>query len=251
MPIEQIKPDDHFDPEQWERVYTDHAGGDFIFRRGVELAEEISCRVSSPDQLWLDVGCGTGNLVSSLSRKGQTVIGIDHDPAMIEYAKNRFLNEQTADKLKFTTADACHLPFEDETINGITAVSLTGCLTSVNEFFQEIHRVLRQGGFAVMTFTNRTSLLLKINSYLCNIITPTGRLRDKNFSFRLYNDENVIEDFNKAGFTVIEIRYYNFLLNWGDWLLPPAFLAMYMEGLKCPKIRRRLGRNFIILAQKI
>jgi len=41
-------PKDHFNAEQWQRVYTDYAGGDFLFRHGVELAEKISFEVSMP-----------------------------------------------------------------------------------------------------------------------------------------------------------------------------------------------------------
>jgi ubiquinone/menaquinone biosynthesis C-methylase UbiE len=244
------KPVDHFDAAQWERVYTAGTGGDFVFRRGVELAEQICSELSSPGQVWVDVGCGTGHLAAGLSRAGRSVIGVDHDPAMTDYAKKRFLNEASMHSLQFITADACRLPFGDETVDGVAATSLAGCLLSPERFFEEAYRVLRRGGFAVMTFTNRASLLLKLNSYLRRIMPPTGELNDNNFSFRLYHDNHVVRDFKKTGFKVMEVRYYNFFLNWGDRLLGPASLTLGAEGLDTYKIRRRLGRNFIVVGKK-
>ena len=43
-----------------------------------------------------------------------------------------------------------------------------------------------------MTFTNRQSLLLKINSYFRNIMPSTGELKDNNFSFHLYEEQELI-----------------------------------------------------------
>jgi ubiquinone/menaquinone biosynthesis C-methylase UbiE len=251
MSAKWLKPVDHFDVEQWDRVYTTRAGGDFVFRRGVELAKEISYRVSSPGEVWLDVGCGTGHLAAMLSRTGRSVIGVDHDPTMIDYAKRRFLNEHSTNELNFIAADAYNLPFGNETVDGVVATSLAGCLSFPERFFQETYRVLCRGGYAVMTFTNRDSSLLKINSYLRKIMPPTGGLKDNNFSFRLYQDKRLAKDLKRNGFTVIEVSYYSFFLNWGDRLLPPASWAVRAESLKNSKIQRRLGRNFIVLMQKI
>jgi hypothetical protein len=80
---------------------------------------------------------------------------------------------------------------------------------------------------------------------------PTGGLKDNNFSFRLYQDKRLAKDLKRNGFTVIEVSYYSFFLNWGDRLLPPASWAVRAESLKNSKIQRRLGRNFIVLMQKI
>jgi len=178
-------------------------------------------------------------------------MGVDHDPAMIDCAKKRYINKCSTDKLNFITADAYHLPFDDATVDGVMATSLTGCLSFPDKFFREIYRVLRQGGFAVMTFTNRQSLLLKINSYFRNIMPSTGELKDHNFSFHLYEQQQVKKDLEKIGFAVVQVYYYNFFLNWGDRLLPPRSWAVRLESQKNFKIQRRLGRNFIIKAQKM
>jgi ubiquinone/menaquinone biosynthesis C-methylase UbiE len=250
MSISQGKPTDHFNAEEWDRIYTARKGSGVVFRRGVELADEISSRLSRPGERWLDIGCGTGHLAAKLSRSGRLVTGVDHDPVMIEYAARMFLNDPATDQLSFVAADACHLPLGDESVDGVVATSLAGCLSFPAQFFQEVYRVLRRGGYAIMTFTNRASVLLKINSYIRRIAPKTGRLNDAAFSFRLYRSDRVAEDLKKIGLTAVEVRYYNFFLNCGDWSLPSGRLAARMEGLNRYKIRRRLGRNFIIVAQK-
>lgn len=250
MSTEQRKPEDHFNAEQWDRVYTTREGISFVFRRGVELAEDIISRVSSPGELWLDVGCGTGHLAARLSRAGRSAVGIDHDPEMIDYAKRCFLNSDSAATLKYVIADAYHLPFGDETVDGLAATSLSGCLSDPDAFFQDAYRVLRKGGFAVITFTNRASWLHKINAIIRKRTFQTRKSGESNFSIRLYCYEPVAEVLKTIGFTVVEVRYYNFCLNWKDRLLPSGDLSVRFECLNKYKIRRRLGRNFMVVAKK-
>lgn len=251
LPAGQGKPADRFDAEQWDRVYLTRTGGSFVFRRGVELTGDIISGISSPGELWLDIGCGTGHLAAALSRSGLSAIGIDHDLEMIDYAKRRFLNADSTESLKFAAADAYHLPFDDGTVDGIAATSLVGCLSDANAFFQEVYRVLRRGGYCVITFSNRDSCLHRINAAIRKLTSHTETLNGSNFSFRLYRYGHVEKDLQRIGFTVVEVRYYNFILNWKDRLLPSENTAIRLERLNDSNIWRRLGRNFIVLAQKV
>jgi len=233
------KPTDHFNPEQWTRIYDsgNRDGFAFVFRRGADIAYEICSGLGIPGGLWLDIGCGAGDLANKLSQTGRTVIGLDHDPAMIDLAQKRF-----GTKLKFLTAGAYELPFGDESIDGLMATSLAGCLEFPERFYREVHRVLRKDGFAVLTFTNRQSVLLKINSL-------TRKMNNAPL-LRLYKCKDVIKDLKETGFNVTDVRFYNFFLNFGSRLFPPKSIALYLEGLDKYKISRRLGRNFIITAKK-
>jgi len=46
----------------------------------------------------LDIGCGTGDLVSEFVNRGASIIGVDVSSEVIEYAKKRFFNFKNAIK---------------------------------------------------------------------------------------------------------------------------------------------------------
>jgi ubiquinone/menaquinone biosynthesis C-methylase UbiE len=253
MSDESFKPTDVFDPKLWRSVYDNNHKNDsaFVFRRGAEIVFNIISGLARPGQFWLDIGCGTGDLAAKLSQKGLSVIGVDHDPAMLAVANKRFLANPSAKNLKFVHANAANLPFDDETVDGITAVSLAGCLSSPDEFFRQAHRILRKGGFAVITFTNRDSFLLKINRYMRQIAPKTRKSPLDSLLIRLYRPARVIEVLQNTSFKMVDVKFYNFFLNPANRLIPSESFALYLEGLGKYKIARRLGRNFIIVAQKI
>jgi len=241
-----------FDPEEWSNIYdfSMRNNKNFIFKHGSELVEDTCSKISRPNELWLDIGCGPGHLAVKLSEKGLCVIGIDHDMRMIEFAKKLLPNLCQTNKARFITSKAEILPFADNTIDGITAVSLTGCLSASDKFFEEVHRVLRKNGFAIITFTNRNSLLLKINGVLSRALHMIRKPEESDGPYSLYACNEVVDMLQKIGFSVLNIRVHNFFLNIGNWLIPPKRVAIYCERLNKYKINHRVGRNFIIVAQK-
>ncbi len=219
-----------FDPEAWNRVCEDRGGAGFVFRRGTELALELARPLLAPGQRWLDVGCGTGQLVRALQEADAWVTGVDHDLQMAGFAR------QVA-PAAFVVGRAEQIPFGDATFDGVVATSLMGCVADARPVFAEIRRVLRLGGHAIMTFTHRDSWLLKLNHLL--------NRRRREGGYRLYNAGEVVCELEPIGFRVVEVRFYNFVFCMGDRLFPPASVARRLEGSRS----LRLARNFIIVAR--
>ena len=121
---------DTFDPQEWSRVYDGSKSDSehFAFRRGAELARDACLKRSQPGELWLDIGCGTGHMVAELSESRLAIKGIDSDPKMIDFAKERF------PALIFHVADAEKLPFASSEADGIVATSVMGCFSSALPF---------------------------------------------------------------------------------------------------------------------
>ncbi len=241
-----------FDPEQWSVIYdsSSRSNKDFTFKHGSELVEETCSKMCRPKELWLDIGCGTGYLSAKLSEMGLSVIGVDHDTKMIGFANKLFERNRKLNRLAFMTARAESLPIDDSTTDGIVAVSLAGCLSSPDKFFREAHRVLRKNGLAIITFTNRASLLIKINWCLNRAWYMMKKPADSDDRYRVYACAEAVDRLEKAGFSIITTRFYNFFLNVGDWMIPPKPLAVYCERLNRYKISHRLSGNFIIIARK-
>ena len=100
---------------------------------------------------------GPGHATALLANGENRIVGADADPHMLYAAHKR------DDELELVAAHAESLPFASETLHGVVAISLTGCLAAPELCFSEICRVLRPNGTAVITFTNRASWLLRLN----------------------------------------------------------------------------------------
>ena len=97
----------------------------------------------------LDVGCGTGRIIKALTEKEAIVTGVDLSPEMILVAKKKF------PKIEFAEADAEKLPFKDEEFDVVVASFLIVHLKTLQKAFDEIYRVIKPGGFFVVTNINQ------------------------------------------------------------------------------------------------
>jgi len=97
-----------------------------------------------PEDLIIDVGCGTGKAVSELSEKEATTVGVDLSEQMISVAKRRF------PECNFRVAKAESLPFNDNTVNSYRAERLYQHLTEPFQALSEAHRILVTGGRIVL-----------------------------------------------------------------------------------------------------
>jgi ubiquinone/menaquinone biosynthesis C-methylase UbiE len=128
----------HFD--QWSRRYEEEPVSRFI--AGIQTAafEDIGL---SPDDRFLDVGCGSGAAVRRAAGIAQRAVGVDLSPGML--ARARDLAGDVAN-VEFVEGDAEALPFAD---GEFTAVL---CTTSFHHYpdpaaaAREMGRVLEPGG---------------------------------------------------------------------------------------------------------
>lgn len=97
----------------------------------------------------LDIGCADGTftkviLEKSLARK---IIAIDALASSIAYATRRFARSK---KLSFRVADAHNLPFKDKEFDAIFCLETMEHVEDPKKVISEIHRVLKDGGHAIV-----------------------------------------------------------------------------------------------------
>jgi len=94
----------------------------------------------------LDVGCGTGTLLTDLARSGATSLaGVDIAPNILDVARQKLSLEGAKADLRVADAED-PLPWASESFDVVT---LTGALHHFyrpHDALGEIHRVIRQGG---------------------------------------------------------------------------------------------------------
>jgi SAM-dependent methyltransferase len=92
----------------------------------------------------LDAGCGTGSLAFTLPRLADiaAATGIDISQGYIEYARSRNLD----DRLRFEHADACALPFADNSFDRAFSLLVLQFVPDPARAVAEMRRVVRPGG---------------------------------------------------------------------------------------------------------
>jgi SAM-dependent methyltransferase len=96
----------------------------------------------------LDVGCGEGHNTRLLVARGAQMFAVDISPEFI-----RFAAEQSR-AIRFTVASGQELPFASGRFDFATACMSLMDLPDQPAAFQEIHRVLRSGGFLQFSITH-------------------------------------------------------------------------------------------------
>ncbi|MDQ1394834.1 MAG: demethylmenaquinone methyltransferase / 2-methoxy-6-polyprenyl,4-benzoquinol methylase [Acidimicrobiaceae bacterium] len=91
----------------------------------------------SPNELVLDIACGTGDLCRDLAGAGYRPIGADLSAGMLASART------TAPLLQ---GDALQLPVRSGTLDGATSGFALRNFVDLGQFFDELSRVLRPGG---------------------------------------------------------------------------------------------------------
>jgi len=98
----------------------------------------------------LEVGCGTGLILSRLVTMARSVTGADLSAEMLGLATPRVPS--------VVQADATRLPFADGTFDLVVSFKVLAHIRDVEDAVSEMARVLRPGGYMALEFYNRRSL---------------------------------------------------------------------------------------------
>jgi SAM-dependent methyltransferase len=233
-----------FDPADWQAHFEGAASG-YVFRQSLKMAGDL-CLSTDPAAQWADIGCGTGVLVSALSRKGVKIIGVDEDPRMVQFAGGRFPRDRFLGPISLLIGRATSLPLRDNSLGGVVAVSLTGCLWSLEGFLTETYRVLCPGGWAIVTFTNRNSLLLRIQDAV-----QLSLMTHRPATLRRYRPDEVAVTYRGIGYQACKMTYYNCCLTARGRALPNERTAQIVDRVsRVPVLGRNFARNFVVVAHK-
>jgi demethylmenaquinone methyltransferase/2-methoxy-6-polyprenyl-1,4-benzoquinol methylase len=124
--------------EKWEGLMDVHA-------LEIALRNVVAELNIGPEEVVLDLGCGTGILtgilVGLLSDRGR-IHAVDFSPAMIAVAEAKHHDR----KISWHLADALHLPVPDSSIDRVVCFSSWPHFPDHGAVAGEITRVLRNGG---------------------------------------------------------------------------------------------------------
>jgi ubiquinone/menaquinone biosynthesis C-methylase UbiE len=117
-------------------------------RYPLQLYHFLAKQVEIEGKTLLEVGSGRGGGASYIARylAPKEITGMDLADHAVAFAKQRHQSKN----LHFLTGDAEHIPFEDERFDVVINVESSHAYVSVTNFFAEVKRVLRPGGYFVI-----------------------------------------------------------------------------------------------------
>lgn len=126
---------------QWDRLVRE-------VLPAADCREALAAAVPA-SSLVLEIGVGTGTLLSDLCRKGAQVVGVDHSPAMLEQARARAAAEGLTG-VDLRLGEMTHLPLPDAAAEAAVLNMVLHHAPQPALIFGEIARVLRPGGTLVV-----------------------------------------------------------------------------------------------------
>lgn len=117
--------------------YEATSDGQFCARAYPAILDELN---RGENQTILDVGCGTGIILSG-ANKGSRLYGLDLSANMINEAKKKLGNQA-----ELVVGDAEKLPWREELFDTVLCTFSFHHYPNPNAVLSEIHRVLKDGG---------------------------------------------------------------------------------------------------------
>ena len=122
--------------DEWAEHYVERHGDHPTNRMTVELAG------LRPEDVVLDIGCGSGTAVREAAEKVPTgrVFGVDPSPAMLRIAREQTTSHPARDRIEFLEGEAGNLPLPDASITVALAIN---SLHHWNDPAEDLVEVLR------------------------------------------------------------------------------------------------------------
>ena len=156
----------------------------------------------------LDVGCGAAPVVSELRKNGVTCYGIEYAEDMIRHAKTR-LRSMGLDEGGLYRGDCRAMPFDDGSFDAVVCLGLISYVENFGEVLEEIRRLLKPGGIALVSFRNKHNPVLSDPVRLAKTIIKAliGRLKPEPYKIGRFMDHREV----RAKFADCGFEYRDFI----------------------------------------
>jgi ubiquinone/menaquinone biosynthesis C-methylase UbiE len=107
-----------------------------------------------PDDVLLDVGCGSAGLFVERASHVSHVAGLDASELQVEMARRRLADRLAAGTAEIVLGDAAALPWDDGRFSVVTSLNTMKFIPDPGGPLREMCRVLRPGGRAVVALSD-------------------------------------------------------------------------------------------------
>ena len=119
--------------------------GDEINRYSIQLYDHVVQNADLTNKDVLEVGSGRGGGASYISRyyKPRSYTGLDISSSVIDFCNRHY----DVPGLSFVKGSSENQPFPDDSFDALVNVESARCYGNLMQFFQEVKRVVRPGGY--------------------------------------------------------------------------------------------------------
>lgn len=169
-----------------------------------QLLAMLATKLQSAPQRILDIGCGTGHLLSELAARypQAALYGLDLAPNMVHLAAKRLAKAAT-----LVQGDAEQLPFDDASFDLVVSSSTFQWLEQCDRCFGEVRRVLVPGGlfcFALFGAGTLHELQVSWRDALTAAGRPQPQGQDGTHSF--HSRDEIMQGLVTQGFTGVRVE---------------------------------------------
>lgn len=178
------------------------------------LAESfLNNRYSDKPLRLLEIGCGTGRNVGNWIAKhpAWSGVGVDISEKMVNHCQEQY----AGDKIRFDVLDI-QSGYLTESFEAVVMLGVIGYLKDNRQALANVDQMLKPGGFLIMTYGNRTSMLRKIRGFFMSLfkIRLVSRLTGKSYEdlngyFQAFS-RSEINNAIPEGYTLLEERGMGF-----------------------------------------
>lgn len=119
------------------------------------ILDDAGMLTQAPRRLAVDVGCSRGFFCEALSSYFEKVIGIDIDTHALRLAQRG----RKGDNPSYVLGDSLRLPFRDRSVDLVICNHVYEHVPSAEKLFEEILRVLADGGVCYLGAASRLTLI--------------------------------------------------------------------------------------------
>lgn len=184
-------------PEQEVRYNKIGVGYNQTRKADPYLTERLTWLLSpTPNGIYLDIGCGTGNYTRAIAKNEFAFIGVEPSTEMLDKAK------AIESSIEWQLGTAEDTKLESESIDGILATFTLHHWTDLNNGFAEMQRVLKPGGsMVILTSEPGQTARYWLAEYFPNMIADSVKW--------LPSLNNIVEAAQDAGFGTYKTEIYN------------------------------------------
>lgn len=198
-----------------KEVIADYNGYDYkkIFwedadRKYEDMADRLAIRRLLPKQMgtFVDIAGGYGRLADEYLNRARVATLFDYSETELAQAKDLY-----GDKIQTQPGDIYDLPFADDSFDALMMVRATHHFSDMQKVMDELYRILKPGGVAVIEVANKKTLPKMFRYWFKKSdVNPfslePAHLRDLNAQgFYNYHPKYIEEVFKKSGFKIDKV----------------------------------------------
>jgi SAM-dependent methyltransferase len=183
----------------------------------------------------LEGGCGRGRIVNALNHHGYNCVGVDFAEKTVAKVND------AVPRLDVRVGDVRNLPFDNSEFDGyISGGVIEHFWDGYDDILSEMSRVLRKGGLLFVSFPYMSpirKLKAIMMMYQRHFSDELEEIIDTFYQLAL-DQENVLEDFRKAGFISIKKKTFDGIkgfkdeLTWFKPVLQPIYEGKILQGIR-------------------